>query len=904
MWISRRYGGCLELGALALTFCSLILGCSVSNTQGSGPPGISQGVGGAGGISGAGGSGQTGSGGAQFNVHPDASTSTDAGTNCSTAVTCTPEGGQYCGKIGNGCLGTLDCGNCTQAGWVCENNLCVGATSCVPTATCKSGGTTFCGKVGDGCGHALDCGTCAGGESCTNGVCVKAGCAPLTCATAAGQYCGSIGDGCGGKLDCGACPNGGVCGGGGIDHVCFDPNCAPKGCSTANGGSYCGTIGDGCGKSQNCGGCQSDWTCQSNMCVGGASCAKNTCQNGTSKLCGTFSDGCGGTLSCASCAADEICKAGICIKSNCVPLTSCQTAGGQYCGTIGDGCGGILECGTCPNAGVCGGAGIAHLCFDPKCVATGCTAANGGKYCGKIGNGCGGSVDCGSTCPNSGVCGANTPNVCPGTGTGCTGIQCQVKTDCPNSGTTSLSGTVYDPAGINPIYNALVYIPNAPLDPVPTGASCDLCSATASGQPIANALTDVKGHFTLTKVPGGTNIPLVIQVGKWRRQVTIPSVTNCADNPITNKDLTRLPRTQSEGNIPLIALTTGGSDALECLLRRIGIADSEFTTDTGKGRVHLYYGGDLSSPTGDGAGTSSFNAGGTFNSAKTLWSSTSKMAGYDLQMYSCEGGQYTSSKDPYRANVESYMNNGGRVFLSHLHFNWLSRALDKSLTGTATYIGVGDKMPQPITGYVNTAFPKGAALADWMLLTGASTVRTELQIYQGQHSVSAVTAPTQSWISVPQNPNDSASPKRPAIQYMSFNTPVTAAEASKCGRVVLTDLHINMAVTLADGTATGGDNSDPSKPFPTGCGTKPMNPQTKALEFLFFDLSSCISPPETVPTPPPPPPGLVTEPPPPTTVPGSPPDPPPPPTDPPPPTQVPPPPTVPTPPTPPPPAVN
>jgi hypothetical protein len=473
-----------------------------------------------------------------------------------------------------------------------------------------------------------------------------------------------------------------------------------------------------------------------------------------------------------------------------------------------------------------------------------------------------------------------------------------------------MSGTVYDPAGLNPIYNALVYIPNAPLTPVPTGTTCDACTATASGQPITNALTDVNGHFSLTKVPGGSNIPLVIQVGKWRRQVQIPTVTNCQDNAITDKNLTRLPRTQAEGNIPHIALTTGGSDSLECLLRRIGIADSEFTNDAGNGRVHLYYGGDLTGPTGSGAGTSSFqsttvNGGAAFRSAGTLWSSLTKMNGYDIHMYSCEGGQYQSAKDvaPYRTNVEGYMNGGGRVFLSHLHFNWLNHAIDANLKGTANYIGVGAKMPEPTIGYVNTAFPKGVALADWLMLTGASTVRTQLNIYQGQHSVAGVVAPTQAWITVPQNPNDTASPKRPAIQYMSFNTPVPVPEASKCGRVVLTDVHINMSVTV-NGVSTGGDNSDPSNPFPSGCSAKPMNPQTKALEFLFFDLSSCIAPPDATPVPPPPPELPPTNPPPPTTVPGSPPASPPPTTNAPPPNQVPPPPPAPPPPPPPPPVVN
>jgi hypothetical protein len=485
------------------------------------------------------------------------------------------------------------------------------------------------------------------------------------------------------------------------------------------------------------------------------------------------------------------------------------------------------------------------------CVKGTCTASSGAAYCGRIGDGCGGALECGN-CPDGGVCGGDgVPGVCPGAG--CTGIQCNVAS-C-GTGDTTISGTVFDPAGVNPIYNALVYVPNGKVDPMPTGATCDTCSTVASGSPITDTLTDTMGHFTLTGVPSGDNIPVVVQVGKWRRQLVVPHVTSCTDNPITDPNLTRLPRNKSEGDIPRIAVTTGNADAIECLLRRVGIDDSEFTTDGGNGRVHLYYGGDLTSPTGAGVGTNSFNAGAQFSSAGTLWSSVPKMSGYDILLLSCEGTQNATAHKPYLANMEAYLNAGGRVFFGHDHFYWL-RSGSLALQGTANYIGNGSKLPEPTTGFVNTTFPKGAALADWLVNTGATPTRTQLSIYQGQHSVAAVYPPTQDWITVPVNPNDSM--MRPSVQYMTFNTPVGQPAAAQCGRAVFTDLHMNVTVN-----GVGGDNSDPGKPFPTECKSNGLTPQAKALEFIFFDLSACVQSDQAKPTPPPPPAPTTTPPPPP-----------------------------------------
>ena len=189
-------------------------------------------------------------------------------------------------------------------------------------------------------------------------------------------------------------------------------------------------------------------------------------------------------------------------------------------------------------------------------------------------------------------------------GTACTGLECQVPT-CEAGKTTTVTGTVYDPAALNPVFNALVMISNGPVTAVSAGVSSDPCGGAPLPQPVTYAYSGTSGAFTLTNVPVGTSVPLVIQIGRWRRVTTIDTGTlacgqtqnvsggcNGLDNYAgTANCATRLPRTQSEGNIPHIAIGTGGLDAMECVLYRMGVSSSEYTDELHSGRISLFNNG-------------------------------------------------------------------------------------------------------------------------------------------------------------------------------------------------------------------------------------------------------------------------------------------------------------------------
>jgi len=383
-------------------------------------------------------------------------------------------------------------------------------------------------------------------------------CTPLTCASQ-GKNCGPVGDGCGGVLNCGTCAAPQTCGGAGILSVCgtaIPPGgaCVPRTCAEL--GASCGPAADGCGGLLNCGTCSLPQLC------GGS---------GTPGVCGTP-------------------------PVTCAPRTCALL--GMNCGPASDSCGGLLSCGTCTAPQTCGGGGLPGVCGPAACVPK--TCAQLGKNCGPVSDGCGGLLSCGS-CNWPQTCGgAGTASVC-GASPLCTNL-CLQQVTCAGAATTSISGTVYAPNGTDPLPNAVVYVPNGAVEGFASGVSCDNC-AQASGSPLVGGTSAVDGTFKLTNAPVGNNIPLVIQIGRWRRQVTIPKVTACTDT-VVSPALTRLPRNKSEGDIPRQAFVTGRVDALECVLRKIGVDDSEFTNPIGAGRIHLYAAGAPGHTVSTGVGNS------------------------------------------------------------------------------------------------------------------------------------------------------------------------------------------------------------------------------------------------------------------------------------------------------------
>ncbi|MHB8875040.1 MAG: hypothetical protein ACYC8T_15250 [Myxococcaceae bacterium] len=428
----------------------------------------------------------------------------------------------------------------------------------------------------------------------------------------------------------------------------------------------------------------------------------------------------------------------------------------------------------------------------------------------------------GSPCKNAGDCGkglyckegrcalSSGGNGDGGSGDGgpCAGLECS-QVECPAGQTTRITGKVYAPNGTLPLYNAVVYVPNAPVGAFAPGVICDKCGGTLSGSPVVQAATGYDGTFQLDNVPAGPSIPLVIQVGRWRRQVTV-NVPGCTTTALTDANFTRLPRTQSEGDIPLMALATGSADPFECLLRKIGLADSEFTLPSGSGRVHYYRqnGKNMSPPAPGGS---------------TLYSDLNVLKKYDVVMLPCEGGEYAKPQ-PATQNVIDYANAGGRVFATHFSYVWVEGA-QAPFPGTGVW-NIGEpNPPSPTTYLLDTTFPKGNSFADWLVSVGASTTRGQLSIIESRHNLDAVNPGlAQRWFY-------GTSPA--TVQHYTFNTPVAAllpdgGAPDQCGRVLFSDFHVSAAALSGQTT------------FPASCKSDGLSGQEKALAFMLFDLSGCV----------------------------------------------------------------
>lgn len=515
------------------------------------------------------------------------------------------------------------------------------------------------------------------------------------------------------------------------------------------------------------------------------------------------------------------------------------------------------------------------------CQPSSDSIAGGGPLGGTAGNG---SANPGAGGWASGAGGSQISLTSPPTQCTGNGYACMV----PKCGTalgTTVTGRVYDPAGKNPVYGAIVYIPDQPdsLGTISQGPGnlCGRC-IQPDGNPLAGAVTGPDGSFQITQAPSGLRIPLVVQLGKWRRMTLIDTTNACGDNPV-DRDSTRLPQSRSDGqkaSIPRIAIAAGAGDRVQCLLRRMGVDASEFTNPDGPGSVNLY-----NQPSAVGADPSgrydtSFNSGAAFPDATTFWSDINQLGKYDLVVLACGGNPAATDPtrtvpnpitDAAKAAMVKYLSSGGRVLGEHYHSAWIRSYPPKSgQTGSGVpsplgadiaswypYLDLTDPASSAVAAgstvvaAVDTSFAKGRDFASWLVAAGASSTLGSFPL-KGDVKRTAIdelsSVPSaQRWIYQPTSTADLQGAAE-FTHFMSFNLTSggqlvdrrSTDSSNLCGRFVYTGLHVDSSDTSTHGSDLA-DDATKALPFPTCCAAGDLNPQEKAIEFMLFDLSSCLS---------------------------------------------------------------
>jgi hypothetical protein len=151
---------------------------------------------------------------------------------------------------------------------------------------------------------------------------------------------------------------------------------------------------------------------------------------------------------------------------------------------------------------------------------------------------------------------------------------------------------------------------------------------------------------------------------------------------------------------------------------------------------------------------------------------------------------------------------------------------------------------------MDTAIPKGVAFAQWYQNNNPKVAPTwggekygyagltDIRWDMGMLEPSLVSAGTATpWLYAT---GSNTFPNKYDAYYFSFNAPVGTDPTVQCGRAMFSDVHLDATYTTT---------------FPSYCPADPNTsshaPNELALEFLFFDLSSCVQN-DTQPPPPPP----------------------------------------------------
>jgi hypothetical protein len=387
--------------------------------------------------------------------------------------------------------------------------------------------------------------------------------------------------------------------------------------------------------------------------------------------------------------------------------------------------------------------------------------------------------------------------------------------------TTILRGTVYAPNGKDPIPNVRVYAASA-INPFPADY-CDNC-ALPLDPAYAETTTAADGTYglTLDGAPASPTIEFTIQIGHFRKHTLVP-VTCSASAQTVPAAAQTLPGNSTAGDIPKIAVSAGNADHLDAVLSGLGI--TEYDCVEGRKNAPL-------TPTA----TCPLTA--TSKMLPDILSNAATLATYNMAFVSCAPGAYkyfTTAPAPYSAatlsaNTKSWVNNGGRIFVTDTAYDYIAQPFPSDITWAGPTgapqpvdgANIGCAPPNNTTG-PSTLYPvtvDDTLLAAWLKVVGfAASPNVQVQgFYTPWSAISSITATTD-LITSGTMPVDPTYGKTFCATPTMQNLPLTAQfDVGGCGRVVFSSYHTY-----------------------TGTGQNATAANQKIMEYLIFGAASCVN---------------------------------------------------------------
>jgi len=384
---------------------------------------------------------------------------------------------------------------------------------------------------------------------------------------------------------------------------------------------------------------------------------------------------------------------------------------------------------------------------------------------------------------------------------------------CPGQETT-LSGTVLAPNQTDPVPGATVFIPSQVPELFPPSVQCEVCGSLGSASNWWATTSAANGRFTLSGVCPGRR-PLVLQNGRFRRLVYV-DVPAGGRVELTAAQ-TRLPRRSQEFElvdaVPKIAAAAGDYDKMECVLRKIGLEDNA---------IDLYENAELN------------KSPAQLTPFSTLVNDLARMKTYNIIFINCTQPVFEGElkKPTVRQNIAEYIQAGGRFYVTDWSYAWIEQveALSPSVDFEPGPSGAAPEAPDAAKiggdGLRVTATLKDPQLVEWLGQFPGATQNGQSLI---EHFVgdwvmmSSASKDVKVWVEGQVKSGDGAvSGVRPLTVTFNFKN---------CGKVLFTSYHTE-----------GREGELFPLPFPGYCGTGAPSPQDRILEYLIFDIASCVKP--------------------------------------------------------------